>query len=195
MDHTGCTAGYFFILAKHIVYLKFVRETAVLHAFFTFFRKKCIFFLFFLNFALLIFKIWGIVTHRVFAIRQERSHITFGICCENEAAPLKKAQPATTAALRIEWKYDLEFGQIEAHGRSDRIIVDPMPPTPHLIPGNRAVRRPVRVPFPHIPASSRARMPFVFTASQKRSGLCTTNRHSAMPDRPVERPPGQPQQP
>ena len=145
MDHNGSYRMHcrtFFFLTKHIVFLIFVRETAVLHAFFTFFREKCIFFLFFLYFALLFFKIWGIVTHRVFAIRQERSHITFGICCENEAAPLKKAQPATTAALRIEWKYDLEFGQIEAHGRPDRIIVDPMPPTPHLIPGNRAVRRP-----------------------------------------------------
>ncbi len=39
---------------------------------------------------------------RVFAIRQERSHITFGIYCENEAALLKKAPPETTAAMRIE---------------------------------------------------------------------------------------------
>lgn len=41
-------------------------------------------------------------TVRVFAIRQERSHINFGICCENEAALLKKAPPETTAALRTE---------------------------------------------------------------------------------------------
>ena len=70
-------------------------------------------------------------TVRVFAIRQERSHINFGICCENEAALLKKAPPETTAALRIKREYDLEFGQIEAEGRPESVIGDPAPP--HLI--------------------------------------------------------------
>ena len=64
--------------------------------------KKCIFFLIFFVFRLSFFKIGVIFTVRVFAIRQERSHINFGICCENEAALLKKARPETTAALRIE---------------------------------------------------------------------------------------------
>ena len=64
--------------------------------------KKCIFFLFFFHFRLSFFKIGVMFTVRVFAIRQERSHINFGICCENEAALLKKVQPETTAALRIE---------------------------------------------------------------------------------------------
>lgn len=72
-------------------------------------------------------------TVRVFAIRQERSHITFGICCENEAALPKSAPPETTAAMRIKRKYDLEFGPIEAEERPESIIGDPMPPMPHLI--------------------------------------------------------------
>jgi hypothetical protein len=57
-----------------------------------------------------------------------------------------------------------------AYGRPERIIGDPPPLLPHLIPGNRAFRRPDRVPFPHVPASSRARMHFVFAASQKHRG-------------------------
>ncbi len=72
-------------------------------------------------------------TVRVFAIRQERSHITFGICCENEAALLKKAPPETTAHCGSNGKYDLEFGQIKADGRSERIIGGPTPPLSHLI--------------------------------------------------------------
>ena len=63
---------------------------------------KCIFFLFFFRFRLSFFKIGVMFTVRVFAIRQERSHINFGICCENEVALSKKGQPETTAALRIE---------------------------------------------------------------------------------------------
>ena len=148
--------------------------------------EKCIFFLIFFRFRLSFFKIGVMFTVRVFAIRQERSHINFGICCENEAALLKKAPPETTAVLRIERKYDLEFGQIEAEGRPERIIGDPLPPLPHLIPG-RAGCRPVRVPFPHVPTSPRARMPYVFAASQKRSGSCTTNRQSIMQDRSAAR--------
>ena len=70
--------------------------------FFSEFAKKCIFFLFFFHFRLSFFKIGVMFTVRVFAIRQERSHINFGICCENEVALLKKAPPETTAALRIE---------------------------------------------------------------------------------------------
>ena len=66
--------------------------------------KKTIFFLFFFVFPLSFFKFGVMFTDRVFAIRQERSHITLGICCENEAALLKKAPPETTAALRIEWE-------------------------------------------------------------------------------------------
>ena len=71
-------------------------------AFFTKKTKKCTFFCFFFYFQLSFFKIRAMFTVRVFAIRQERSHINFGICCENEAALLKKAPPETTAALRIE---------------------------------------------------------------------------------------------
>ena len=70
-----------------------------------FFMKKagkCIFFLFFFRFRLSFFKIGVMFTVRVFAIRQERSHINFGICCENEVALSKKERPETTAALRIE---------------------------------------------------------------------------------------------
>ena len=104
-----------------------------MRVFFREMAKKYIFFLFFFRFRLSFFKIGVMFTVRVFAIRQERSHINFGICCENEAALLKKGQPETTAALRIKWKYDLEFGQIEAEGRPERIIGGPMPPLPHLI--------------------------------------------------------------
>ena len=48
--------------------------------FFVFFEKKagkCIFFLFFFRFRLSFFKIGVMFTVRVFAIRQERSHITY----------------------------------------------------------------------------------------------------------------------
>ena len=72
-------------------------------------------------------------TVRVFAIRQERSHINFGNCCENEAALLKKAPPENNRRFADRTEYDLEFGQIKAEGRPERIIGGPMPPLPHLI--------------------------------------------------------------
>ena len=95
--------------------------------------KKCIFFFIFFRFRLSFFKIGVMFTVRVFAIRQERSHINFGICCENEAALLKKDSPKQPPLCGSNGKYDLEFGQIEAEDRPERIIGDPLPPLPHLI--------------------------------------------------------------
>jgi len=80
----------------------FPAKTRFFHVFSRKKGKKCIFFLFFFRFRLSFLKNGVMFTVRVFAIRQERSHINFGICCENEAALLKKGQPETTAALRIE---------------------------------------------------------------------------------------------
>ena len=165
----------------------FSAKNAFFPAVFTKKIKKSLFFLFFFRFRLSFFKIGVMFTVRVFAIRQERSHITFGICCENEVALLKKAPPETPSALRIEREYELEFGQIEADGKPDRIISGPMSPQPYLIPESRAVNRLIRVPFPHVPASSRARMPFVFAASQKRCGSCAMNRQSNMQNRSAAR--------
>ena len=104
--------------------------------FYAFSQKKtgqCIFFLFFFRFRLSFFKIGVMFTVRVFAIRQERSHINFGICCEHEVALLKKRRPKQPPLCGTNGKYDLEFGQIKAEGRLERIIRAPLPPLSYLI--------------------------------------------------------------
>jgi len=72
--------------------------------FFTlFFPKKAhfpVFFLFFFVFPLFFSSFRVIFTVRVFAFRQERSHITFGICCENEAAPPENGSARKRLPLR-----------------------------------------------------------------------------------------------
>ena len=62
---------------------------------------KRIFFLFFFRFRLSFFKIGVMFTVWVFAIRQERSHITLEFAVKTRSRP-EKTRPETTAALRIE---------------------------------------------------------------------------------------------
>ena len=62
--------------------------------------KKSTFFRFFFSFPLSFSSFSVIFTVRVFAIRQERSHITFGICCENEGRASEKKRRRQQPPLR-----------------------------------------------------------------------------------------------
>ena len=118
-------------------------------------RQKSVYFFHFFSFFGFLFLKSGLCLRLGFLPSGRNVHISlFGICCENEAALSKKCCPKQPPLCGLNGKYDLEFGQSKAYGRPERIIGDSPPLLPYLIPGNRAFRRPDRVPFPHVSASS-----------------------------------------